>query len=91
MEAAEHKLDRAKILRDGQAEILVTHSGMRQRMLFTVVREKLGSGQVPYLKIDRWVDASQLLNLAVELDLPILAPQGKFFAPKRKAGDYLGL
>jgi len=91
MEQAETKLDRTRILKDGKAEIAVTHSGMRQRMLFVVVREKLGEGQVPYLKIDRWVDASQLLNLAAEIDLPIIAPQGKFFAPKRKASDYLGL
>ncbi len=91
MEGAEAKLNRAKILREGKVEIAVTHSGMRQRLPFVVVREKLGSGLVPYLKVERWVDAGELLRVARETDLPVLAPSGKFFAPGRKASDYMGL
>ena len=91
MEQGEQKLSRVKILRDGKVEIAVTHSGMRQRLPFEVVREKLGSGQVPYLKIERWVDAGELLRVARETDLPVIAPSGKFFPPGRKASDYLGL
>ena len=91
MEAAESKLDRAKILRDGKVEIPVMHSGMRQRLPFVIVREKLGNGMVPYLKVERWVDAGQLLKVAAEADLPVMGPSGKYFAPGRKASDYLGL
>ncbi|VVB57086.1 Uncharacterised protein [uncultured archaeon] len=91
METAETKLDRAKILREGKIEIPVTHSGMRQRLPFVVVREKLGDGQVPYLKVERWVDAGQLLKVAAEADLPVMAPSGKYFPPRKKASDYLGL
>ena len=90
-EKAAPKIDRAKILREGKAEILVTHSSMRQRLPFIIVREKTPVGLVPYLKIDRWVDASELLRVAAEADLPVMAPSGKYFAPKRKASDYAGL
>lgn len=85
------KIDRARILREGKAEILVKHSGMRQRLPFIVVREKTPAGLVPYLKVERWVDASELLRVAEEADLPVIAPSGKYFPPKKKAGDYAGL
>ena len=85
------KIDRAKILREGRTEISVTHSSMRQRLPFIVVREKTPVGLVPYLKVERWVDASELLRVAAEADLPVLAPSGKYFPPKRKASDYAGL
>ncbi len=91
MESAELKLDRVKILKEGKVEIAVLHSGMRQRLPFVIVREKLGNGMVPYLKVERWVDAGQLLKVAAEADLPVWAPSGRFFPPKRKASDYLGL
>lgn len=91
MQEYEKKLDRKKILQEGKAEISVTHSGMRQRLEFLVVREKMGDGMVPYLKTNRWVDASELLRIASELDLPVLAPSGKYFPPGKKAGDYIGL
>ncbi len=90
-ESAPNKIDRAKILREGKAEILVKHSSMRQRLPFTVVREKTPVGMVPYLKVERWVDASELLRVAEEADLPVLAPSGKYFPPKKKASDYAGL
>ncbi len=90
-EKAAPKIDRAKILHEGKAEILVIHSSMRQRLPFVVVREKMPGGLVPYLKIDRWVDPSELLRVAAEADLPVMAPQGKFFPPKKKASDYTGL
>lgn len=85
------KIDRAKILREGKAEILVKHSSMRQRLPFVVVHEKTPVGLVPYLKVERWVDASELLRVAAEADLPVIAPSGKFFPPKKKASDYAGL
>lgn len=85
------KIDRAKILREGKTEILVKHSGMRQRLPFAIVREKTPVGLVPYLKVERWVDASELLRVAAEADLPVLALSGKYFPPGRKASDYAGL
>ncbi len=90
-EAPPQKLDRAKILSDGKVEIAVRHSSMRQRLPFVVVREKTPAGLVPYLKVERWVDASELLRVAAEADLPVLAPSGKYFPPKKKASDYAGL
>ncbi len=90
-ESPSQKIDRAKILREGRTEILVRHSSMRQRLPFTVVREKTPAGLVPYLKVERWVDASELLRVAAEADLPVMAPSGKYFAPKKKASDYAGL
>jgi hypothetical protein len=90
-EMGEKKLSRADILKAGKADLPVTHSSMRQRLEFVVVREKTPAGTVPYLKVERWVDSSELLRLAAELDLPIAAPSGRFFAPGKKASDYVGL
>lgn len=90
-EIVEGRLDRAKILSAGKVDIPVVHSGMRQRFEFKVVREKTSAGTIPFLKVERWVDAAQLLKLAQELDLPIMAPSGKYFAPGKKALDYAGL
>ena len=90
-ETGERKMTRAEILAAGKADIPVIHSSMRQRLEFVVVREKTPAGPVPFLTVKRWVDASQLLKLAQELDLPIAAPSGKYFAPGKKASDYVGL
>lgn len=81
---------RKKILKDGKGEILVLHSGMRQRIEFVIVREETPVGPVPYLKTDRWVNATELLRVAEQMDLPIIAPSGKYFAPGKKALDYVG-
>ncbi len=90
-EIGEKKLSRAAILKAGKADIAVVHSSMRQRLEFTVVREKTPAGLVPFLTVKRYVDATELFRVAAEFDLPVAAPSGKFFAPGKKAGDYAGL
>ncbi|MFH1095499.1 MAG: hypothetical protein V1728_04745 [Candidatus Micrarchaeota archaeon] len=82
---------REKLLKEGKADIEVRHSSMLQRLEFHIVREKTPVGPVPFAKVERWVDASELLRVAAELDLPVLAPSGKFFAPGKKSSDYAGL
>ena len=84
-------MDRAKILADGKAEILVIHSGIRQKVEFTVVREKIPGGEIPFLKTERQVNAQELLNVANAVKLPIIASAGKFFPRGMGMRDFLGL
>ncbi|MFA5108200.1 MAG: hypothetical protein WC492_01555 [Candidatus Micrarchaeia archaeon] len=84
-------MDKKEILKKGKVDILVLHSGIRQKIEFSVVREKTPAGDVPYLKTERHVNASELFRVANEYDLPVWGTAGKFFANKKKALDYAGL
>lgn len=83
------KLTRAQIIRKGSVEIDVTRQGSRQKIEFKVEKEETPVGKVPYLVTERIVDLSELLRVASEYDLPIKAPNGKFFPPGKKATDYV--
>ncbi|PIT84860.1 hypothetical protein COU37_01220 [Candidatus Micrarchaeota archaeon CG10_big_fil_rev_8_21_14_0_10_45_29] len=87
----DEKIGRKKILKEGKAEILVLHSGMRQRFEFKVVREKIGDIVVPFLKVERNVNAGELFRVANEMDLPVWGVAGKFFPKGKMAADFAGL
>ncbi|MFH1306334.1 MAG: hypothetical protein ABIH83_01595 [Candidatus Micrarchaeota archaeon] len=82
---------RKKILKGGKTEISVMHSGMRQKFEFNIIREETPVGKVPVLKVDRWINVSELLRIAESLDLPVEGPAGRFFPKGKKAIDYAGM
>ena len=85
------KTSREKILKEGKADILVLHSGIRQRLEFKVAREKIGDIVVPFLKVERNVNAGELFRVANELDLPVWGVAGKFFPKGKMAADFAEL
>jgi hypothetical protein len=84
-------MDRDRILKEGKINIRIRHSGMYQNLEFVVIREKTGFGEIPFLKIDRPVDASELMRIADEVQLPIISLSGKVFPKGRAMMDFVGL
>lgn len=84
-------MQREQILKDGKVMVRVKHSGMMQNLEFIVAREKTGFGEIPFLKIERPVDASELMRVADEVQLPIISLSGKVFPKGKGMRDFVGL
>jgi len=72
------------ILKKGSVEVHAKVSGIRQRHVLKVVREKTAWGMVPYLVGEHKIPAAELIRLAEELQLPIKCA-GMTVFPKGKA------
>jgi len=87
----ETSLDREHILKEGTANIRVKRAGMFQIQTFVLKREKTPLGDVPYLTIDKFVDIPELMRIANEIKLPLLAKNGKIFPDGMSTKDFAGL
>jgi hypothetical protein len=82
---------RTDFLAKGEAVERVKRFGVYQKLSFKIARKKTPTGDVPYMKVDRVVDLSELLRISEEYCLPIDAPNGKIFPRGKMEKDFAGL
>lgn len=82
---------REKILADGKALIRVKRSGIIQLQEFLLVREKSPFGVYAYLVLDKFMDLSESLRVAEEVQLPIKTLNGTTFPKGKGTKDFVGL
>ncbi|MBI5158524.1 hypothetical protein HY992_00200 [Candidatus Micrarchaeota archaeon] len=86
-----NKKTREEILRAGKVDIKVKRSGTLQFQEFAVKRVQSAFGTYAFLEIDKFVDLSELLEVAEELQLPIKAKNGFVFPKGKTSKDFVGL
>ena len=84
-------MTRASILKSGTANIRVRRAGVTQVLTFNIEREGTPNGKVPYLTLDKFLDAPELHRIAEEFQLPVKAKSGKFFPRGKMSKDFAGL
>ncbi len=82
---------RGETLAKGEIDVRVKRTGMFQHVVFKVVRKDTPVGKVPYLKLDRFLDLSELMRVSEEYQLPIDAPNGKIYPRGKRESDFAGL
>jgi hypothetical protein len=78
-------------LKLGKVDIRVMRSGTLQFQEFMVKRIPSPIGGYPVLFADKFVDMSELLRLAEEYQLPIMAKNGTVFPRGKTSKDFAGL
>jgi hypothetical protein len=84
-------LDRNAILKSGFAKIVVTRSGVRSQLTFTIMHEQSQIGSIPYLCTQKDVDLQELVRIAAEANLPVRSKSHSVFPEKKSAHDFAGL
>ncbi len=86
-----NKRTREEILRDGTVDVKVMRSGTLQFQEFVVKRISSSMGVYAILEIDKFVDLSELIAVAEEIQLPIKAKNGLIFPRGKTTKDFVGL
>ena len=75
----------------GSVKMRVVRSGMFQQLTFVVKKIEMGNVSYVVLSTDRQVDVSELMKIAEEIGLPVVAQNGKAFPKGTSAGDFTGI
>ena len=90
-ESTSQKSSIMEILKKGKVDIKVRRAGVIQFQEFIVRRGMSPAGEYPYLFIDKFVDLSELIRIAEEYQLPVVAKNGSVFPKGKMAKDFAGL
>jgi 5-methylthioribose kinase len=78
-------------IKKGSVKIRVVRSGMFQQLTFTVKKIDMGNVNYFVLSTDRQVDVSELMKIAEEIGLPVVAQNGRAFPKGTSAVDFAGV
>lgn len=82
---------RAEALAKGEIDVRVKRTGIFQHVVFKIIRKEIPGGSVPYLKLDKFLDLSELMRISEEYQLPVDAPNGKIYPRGKRESDFAGL
>ena len=80
-----------QILSKGKVELRVRRAGVIQLQDFVVKKGMSPAGEYPYLFLDKFIDLSELLRIAEELQLPVTAKNGSVFPKGKSSKDFAKL
>jgi len=85
------KPNRAAILQQGKVTLHIKMPGIIQRITFTVERIASPTGTYPVLKTDRTIPMPELLRVAEDCSLPVVAKNATTFPKGTSAASFAGL
>jgi len=84
-------MDQKEVLSKGKVELLVRRKGSLQRLTFFITREKISTGEVPYLTTDKQIELPELIRISEEYQLPVKSLDRKVFPRGKAANDFVNL
>ena len=84
-------MNRDEVLKKEKFDLKVKRSGTLQFQEFKIIRVPSPNGAYALLETEKFIDLSELVRLAEELQLPIKAKNGTVFPRGKTTSDFVGL
>lgn len=84
-------MDRDNLLKKGEICIEINKTGIKQRVTFTIKREKTAFGEIPFLTTEKMIDLNELIKISEEYQLPVKSKNGKIFPKGKMVKDFIDL
>ena len=82
-------MDRSEILKEGEINVEVKRSGIKQKITFKIKKHQTTYGKIPFLTSSKFVDLNELIKIAEKYQLPVKAKNGQIFPRGKMAKDFI--